>query len=147
MQLRSDGRFIELCARVVKLIKLSNDITEVNRVKMRLLMDVFNIMNKNAVFMMDCFCNKKHNYDFVISFITICDILSVQIVESLTINCLNDNNDRDDNKIDELMKLQELISVSKKKVVVHLRKIMKRKNAHLSFKNAEQVKVILNKNK
>ena len=127
MQLRSDVRFNSISNNLVCLINTYN-VGVVDNIK--IMVEVFKMINEHIVFMMNCMFNKKraraNRQTFALAVILKCDKLCAQC------NTLIHN-------YDELM---ELMAMIKKKTVSHLKKILKKKETYLTSSNLEQIALL-----
>ena len=126
MQLRSDVRFNSISNNLVCLINIINtyNVGVVDNIK--IMVEVFKMINEHIVFMMNCMYNKKKGQTFALAVILKCDKLCAQC------NTLIHN-------YDELM---ELMAMIKKKTVSHLKKILKKKETYLTSSNLEQIALL-----
>jgi hypothetical protein len=115
MQLRSTECFKRIYNKMVYLINKSTNEAEYGVDNYETVIAIFKIVDEHIMFVMDYLYNKKQDQRFALSVILKCG----QLYETT-----NGKNGMDE--------LRELMMVSRKKAVVHLKKIMKMKKTYLS---------------
>jgi len=132
MQLRSDVRFKVITSNLLCLIDKTYNINNNVASNLKIMIEVFKIINEHIVGLMNHYYNNKKNQRFALVIIAKCDKLYEKF------NSM-DKNSIDKNDMDELMELMVMV---KKKIVSHLKKILKKKKTYLSPSNLEQIALL-----
>jgi hypothetical protein len=125
MKLRSDTRFNDICDNLNVLIRKSNNAVDLHLDNYETIIAIFKIVNEHIVGLMNQFYNNKKDQRFALTIILKCD----QLCEIIT-------------RMNSMDELKELLIISKKKVVVHFKKIMKQKKTYLSPNTLNQIALL-----
>jgi hypothetical protein len=126
MQLRSSPSFSRIYGDMMSLFHKATVEKSAGEDNYTTLTDMFKILDEHIVFLIDCFYNSKLDQRIALDIILICDSVYDAANRSTGMN--------------DLRETKKVILSSRKKAVVHLKKIMKLKKTYLSSTTLEQIK-------